>query len=250
MHNYKKIDFLIIGTQKGGTSALDNYLRQHPEIGMAKKKELHFFDNESIFSKKDVDYSIYENEFDFSQDFKVYGESTPIYLYWEPCCKRIWEYNKDIKLIVILRNPIERAFSHWNMEYDRNAESEPFLYCIKNESKRIREALPNQHRVYSYTDRGFYADQIRRYKKYFSDEQMLFIKYEEFKRKQEAELRRVFQFLNVNPDNYNFSPITVHKINYHSQLNAEEKDYLKTVFQNDIHEVEKLLDWNCQDWLK
>lgn len=245
-----KIDFLIIGTQKGGTSALDEYLRQHPEIGMAKRKELHYFDNEIIFSNKEVDYSIYEKEFDISQNFKVYGESTPIYLYWEPCCKRIWEYNNDIKLIVLLRNPIDRAFSHWNMEYERNAEKEPFMYCIKNENMRIKEALPAQHRVYSYTDRGFYSEQIRRYKRYFNDEQILFIKYEEFKKNQEFELDKVFEFLKVNPGNFKFKPKIINKINYQNELNADERNFLKTVFQNDIHEVERLLNWNCQDWLK
>jgi hypothetical protein len=246
----KKIDFLIIGTQKSGTSVLDEYLRQHPEIGMAKRKELHYFDNEIVFSNREVDYSIYEKEFEFSQNFKVYGESTPIYLYWEPSCKRIWEYNKDIKLITLLRNPIDRAFSHWNMEYDRNAEKEPFLYCIKNESFRIKEALPAQHRVYSYIDRGFYSEQIRRYKKYFNDDQLLFIKYEEFKKNQEIELNKVFEFLNVNPNNYNYNSKIVHKINYQNEMNAEERNYLKAVFQNEILEVERLLNWNCQDWMK
>ena len=101
----KKIDFIIIGTQKGGTSALDHYLRQHPEIGMGKKKEIHFFDDEKIFSKTDINYNKYHDYFDFSIEKKVYGEATPIYIYWDQSCKRIWKYNKDIKLIAILRNP-------------------------------------------------------------------------------------------------------------------------------------------------
>lgn len=246
----KKIDFLIIGTQKGGTSALDEYLRQHPEIGMAHKKELHFFDNDTLFSEKEVDYSIYENAFDFSKNNKVYGESTPIYLYWEPCCKRIWEYNKDIKLIAFLRNPIDRAFSQWNMEYARNAEKESFTYCIHNESKRIEETLTRQHRVFSYIDRGCYAEQIRRYKRYFSDEQLLFIKYEAFKKNQEKGLRKVFDFLNVDQDSYIFNEKIVHKINYHYEMKAEDKNYLITVFQDDIREVERLLQWDCRDWLE
>ncbi len=61
----RKIDFVIGGCQKGGTSALDYYLRQHPEIGMAKGKELHFFDNENIFQKSNVKYFQYEKQFNF-----------------------------------------------------------------------------------------------------------------------------------------------------------------------------------------
>ncbi len=140
-----KIDFAIIGTQKGGTSALDYYLRQHPEIGMASRKETHFFDNEKVFSKSKISYRKLEKEFDFSAENKIYGEATPIYMYWKPAIRRIWEYNKDIKLIIVLRNPIDRAFSNWNMEVSRNVEKKCFSYCIKNESNRIAKALPHQH---------------------------------------------------------------------------------------------------------
>ncbi len=77
----RKIDFLVCGTQKGGTTALDHYLRKHPEIGMGKKKELHFFDNEVIFSKSPTNYSAFENMFNFNVDEKTFGEIIPIYIY-------------------------------------------------------------------------------------------------------------------------------------------------------------------------
>src|ERR1700712_3741069 len=150
-----KLDFLIIGTQKGGTSALDYYLRLHPGIEMGKQKELHFFDDEEIFKSKKVDYTVLESHFQVHSD-KICGEATPIYMYWQPCIKRIWEYNHKIKLIAILRNPVSRAYSQWNMEIQRKWDSGTFLDCIVNEEKKARESLPLQHRVYSYIDRGFY----------------------------------------------------------------------------------------------
>lgn len=74
----RKIDFIVIGAQKAGTSALDSYLRQHPEIGMpADKKELHFFDNETIFANTPVDYHGLETKFIRREDINVYGETTP-----------------------------------------------------------------------------------------------------------------------------------------------------------------------------
>lgn len=250
INSTQKVNFLIVGTQKAGTSALDRYLRRHPEVGMARRKEVHYFDNENVFSNSVINYKIYESEFDFSTNKKTYGEATPIYMYWQPCCRRIWEYSSQIKLIFILRNPIDRAFSHWNMEYNRKLESNNFSYCIRNEGWRTKKALPDQHRIYSYIDRGFYSEQIRRYKCHFSEKQMLFIKYEAFKNNQEKELNRIFNFLEVNPNLYYFEEIKLHVLKKHGSISEIDKKYLINIFEFEIHQIERMLDWDCSDWLK
>jgi len=129
-------------------SSLDAYLRTHPAICMANRKEVHFFDNERIFIQRDIDYSAYQTFFSPSPSQHLLGEATPIYMYWYDAPRRIWQYNPAMKIIVVLRNPIERAFSHWNMERDRNADSLPFFEAIQSESERCRVALPSQHRVF------------------------------------------------------------------------------------------------------
>jgi hypothetical protein len=246
----RRIDFLIGGTQKGGTTALDYYLRKHPQVGMAKRKEVHFFDNEQLYSRPSVNYNKYHIFFDLFWNKKVYGEVTPIYIYWESCCKRIYEYNPNIKLIFILRNPITRAFSHWNMVYDRNSDIETFSSAIKNEPERLKEALPYQHREYSYIDRGLYSKQIKRYKSYFSENQLMFIKYEEFKANQEKTLIDIFNFIGINPDEFIYEHKIVHKREKHSEMSKEDKEYLIRTFKDDIYKVEKELNWDCSDWLK
>lgn len=164
-----KVNFIICGTQKGGTSALDLYLRMHPEICMAANKEVHFFDNEEYFiSNNTIDYSLYHKVFEPKVGSRLLGEATPIYMYWYGAPKRIWEYNPEIKLIVILRNPIERAYSHWNMERARCADDISFWDALAGEGDRCRQALPLQHRVYSYVDRGYYTEQLRRLWTFFS----------------------------------------------------------------------------------
>lgn len=243
-----KINFLIIGTQKGGTSALDHYLRQHPEIGMATKKEVHFFDDEEQFLSSPVNYLNFEDQFDFSTQKKIYGEATPIYMYWNSSIKRIWEYNKNMQLIVILRNPIDRAFSHWNMEMNRQAETEDFMHCIKNEPSRVKEALPLQHRVYSYVDRGFYSKQLRPILQFFNRSQLHFIKYEEFEKNQEHTLQQLFHFLNVDSENYNFQKEVINKTAYARVITKEESNYLLNAYIDDITEVENILGWDCSDW--
>ena len=149
-----RVDFVIGGTQKGGTSALDSFLRQHPEICMpTTRKELHFFDRE----EENRDYKKYHANFKPKPQHRVIGEASPIYMYWETAPDRIWKYNPKMKWILALRNPVERAFSAWNMETKRGKEKLPFAEAIEKEPERCREALPLQHRVYSYVDRGFYA---------------------------------------------------------------------------------------------
>jgi hypothetical protein len=85
-----KVDFIIVGAQKSGTSALEEYLRGHREIEMAKIKEVHFFDNENNFVSE-VDYSKYHVSFDDHSIRLIKGEATPIYMYWYEAPKRIWE---------------------------------------------------------------------------------------------------------------------------------------------------------------
>ena len=99
-----QIGFIICGTQKGGTTALDRYLRMHPEICMADKKEVHFFDNDNFFIDKKPDYLKYHLNFSPRDHHKIIGEATPIYMYWKNSIKRIHNYNPDMKLIAVLRN--------------------------------------------------------------------------------------------------------------------------------------------------
>src|SRR6201995_2856190 len=144
-----KVEFVIGGTQKGGTSALASFLRQHPQICMpADRKELHFFDREEAFTGK-PDYRAYHSSFRPEKNQTVIGEATPIYMYWNPAPARIWTYNPAMKWIVILRDPAERAFSAWNMEKQRGRENLSFEEAIEREAARCREALPMQHRLYS-----------------------------------------------------------------------------------------------------
>jgi Sulfotransferase domain len=243
-----RVNFVIAGTQKGGTSVLDQYLRSCPEICMANSKELHFFDNEKRFVNKKVDYSFYHSCFSPRESDRLFGESTPVYMYWYPAPRRIWEYNSAMKWILILRNPVERAFSHWNMERDRGREPLSFLDAIMKERARCRDALPHQHRAYSYVDRGFYAEQIRRIWHYFPVEQTLILRNEALRNEFRTSLDKVCDFLGVQRL-INIEPKVVHSRPYVAQLTESERNYLKDVYRFEIRELERLLGWDCSQWL-
>lgn len=246
--SYPKVQFLIAGVQKGGTTSLDQYLRQHPGIRMATIKEVHFFDSEEYFAPGKVDYDPYHRHFPEAGTGIICGEATPIYSYWADSVRRIWEYNSAIKLIILLRDPVQRAWSHWKMESRRGSESMPFSVAIRGESQRARQALPLQDRVISYVDRGFYSEQIRRLRRYFAPEQVLFLKSESFFQNPAGELKKVFQFLEV--DDAAIDTSTIHCPGADpSQMKDEDKQYLCDLFRWDVEQVKAMLGWDCRDWL-
>ncbi|MDC9722866.1 MAG: sulfotransferase [Urechidicola sp.] len=191
-----KVDFIVIGVQKSGTTAIDHYLREHSQIEMSNVKETHFFDNDSFFERNKPNYNVYHNNFDLSKKGKTFGEITPSYIYWNNSIKRIKEYNPNIKIISILRNPIERAYSHWNMSVKKKRETKDFITCIKKQELEIKENKYNQNLSFSYVDRGLYLKQIKEVFHHFSLDKVMFIKYEDFLSNQEQTLKEIFTFLN------------------------------------------------------
>src|SRR6266404_5902807 len=239
------VDFVIGGTQKGGTSALDSFLRQHPEICMPEtKKELHFFDRE----EDDRDYKKYHTNFQPKPQHRVIGEASPIYMYWETAPYRIWSYNPKMKWILVLRNPVERAFSAWNMETKRGAENLSFKEAVEKEAERCREALPLKHRVYSYIDRGFYAHQVRRLFNIFEQDNCLILLNEELRNDHKKTLRAVFDFLNVDSS---FIPpeASVFEQEYMNKIDRELYSRLIDIFYFDIKELEGILQRDLSGWL-
>ena len=239
-----RVDFVIGGTQKGGTSALDSFLRQHPEICMpTTRKELHFFDRE----EENHHYRAYHANFEPQPQHRVIGEASPIYMYWETAPDRIWKYNPKMKWILALRNPVERAFSAWNMETKRGKEKLPFAEAIEKEPERCREALPLQHRVYSYVDRGFYAHQVRRLFKIFGEENVLVLLSEELRNEHQKTLRRIFEFLGVDSS---FVPpeASVFEQEYSDKIDDQLRSRLIETFYSDIKELERLIRRDLSAW--
>ena len=238
----KKVEFLICGAQKGGTSALHSYLKQHPCVHMAKGKELHFFDNELKFKQNDTSnfYAEYHARFEPKDPRAICGEATPIYMYWYNCPKRIFTYNPSMRLIMILRNPVSRAYSHWNMEFERGREKNSFEEAILNEDSRIRSARPLQSRNYSYVDRGYYTDQIRRMYSYFDKQQVLIIRNDELRESPDETMDKVFKFLEVPVLTSRLKKRIIHSIPYSKDITVEAKVFLEKKFRWSILELE---DW-------
>ena len=241
------IGFIICGTQKGGTTALDYYFRLHHEVCMAIKKEVHFFDDDKYFSKNRIEYKDYHKYFNPKLNHKIIGESTPIYMFWENAMQRIYNYNPNIKLLIILRNPIDRAFSNWNMEKQRKREKRTFWESIQDEISSIDKN--EQNRTFSYLKRGFYSSQIKNILKLFKKDQLLCIKNEMLKNRPGITLDQISDFLNITKFK-NIKKVDIHSRTYENRLTINERNFLKSFFLDEINDLECLLDWDLSDWKK
>ena len=244
----RRVDFLIAGAQKSGTTALDDYLRRHPEICMADRKELHFFDDEQQFARGEPDYEAYHRHFQPTRERQRLGEATPIYMFWDPAPERIRSYNPDIKLIIVLRNPITRAFSHWHMERGRGREPLEFSDAIRAEEIRLQEGQPDALRTFSYAARGFYSRQIRRLWSLFPRNQTLVLKSEMLRERHRDALRLIERFLALEPFP-DTGALTSFVQDYSAGMVERDWFFLRDTFRQEIRDIEDLLGWDCADWL-
>jgi len=180
-------DFVIIGAQKGGTSFLYYLLTRHPLVEPAARKELHFFDQPEHFDNGAEWYRrCFPRVGSKDGQRSITGEATPYYLFDPPVAERMAKIVPKAQLIALLRNPIDRAYSHYQMQVKRGTEPRSF-----------EEAIEQQHS--SYVSRGIYVDQLLRWFEFFSKEQMLILKSEDFFERPVETLKVVLTFLDL-PD--------------------------------------------------
>jgi hypothetical protein len=197
---HRRVDFFIIGVQKGGTTALASYLAGHPEIGFSRVKEVHHFDDETRVDWAAPDHARLHAQFDWDGPDRVRGEATPITIYWPPALPRLKAYNDEARLILALRHPSLRAWSHWRMETGRKADTFSFEEAISPEGRaRVAEAPGGVHRAYSYVERGLYAAQIARLLKMFPRQQIHFLRTDDLWHDTGRTLAGIERFLGVSP---------------------------------------------------
>ncbi len=243
---FERLDFIIAGAQKCGTTALNYYLKRHPRITLPPKKELHFFDNDALFTGDTADYGVLHEKFGRARAGSIAGENTPNYFYWPPAMPRIHAYNPSIKLIILLRNPIARAFSQWNMQRVRGIEPLDFVDAVRAEPQRLTTLPPEQLRKFAYVDRGRYAEQLARAFALFPRAQLLIIKYEDFRARQQECVDQVFRFLQL--PTIRFRSVEAHDIPYQRQIRPDERAFVLPILRQDIDRLETLLNWDCADW--
>jgi len=204
-------DFIIIGAQKSGTSSLFAYLSQHPQLLPSFKKEVHFFDGglSPEIDNYEKGEAWYRAHFPLRKEVKGHlktFEASPLYIFNPLTPKRIFEFLPEVKLIAILRNPTERAISHYFHEKRKGRETLRIHDALQEEEKRLASIAKNQDykneafKSYSYKGRGLYEHQIKRYFDYFPMNQILVFNSEKLFINPDNALRQVFEFVGVDID--------------------------------------------------
>lgn len=183
-------DFLIIGTQKGGTTFQYNLLRQQRRFKSANKKEVHYFD--TLKFSNGLEW--YQRQFPPPETTKngrvLTGEASPFYMFHPLVPRRVAETLPEIRLIAMIRNPVDRAFSDYQHKVRQEIEHLSFEEAVDAEEERLRGEWekvltddgyisPNLRR-YSYVSRGIYVDQLKEWHRYFDPEQLLILRSEDF----------------------------------------------------------------------
>lgn len=217
-------NFLMIGAAKSGTSSIEQYLAEHPQIYISSGLEMNFFAFEgeqlNFQGPKDSDYLTkititnleeYKTRFKDVSDEIAIGEKSTWYLYSPKAIKRIQHYIPEVKLIAILRNPVDRAYSSFlHLVRDYREPLLDFEKALEAEEKRIRE---NWEYLWYYKKAGFYGEQLQRYFERFSPKQIYIGLYEDLKQNPAQLIQDIFRFLEVDE---NFTPNLSKKYNVSS----------------------------------
>jgi hypothetical protein len=260
---------MIIGVQKGGTSSLHHYLIQHPRLIAPKTKELHYFDTQAATPSDEYNKQFPRVFF----NNKISFEATPRYIYYPGTAKKIFDYDPNMKFIVLLRDPVKRAYSAWNMYRD-----------MRNNSKLLgqfkkREEMNPLERTYSFfyegnfpsfeewietetgvdfpsdiiepsiVKRGYYKEQIETYLHFFPKSSFLFLDFDDFQKQTLHNLEKVAYFLGISSFNkLNLDLKTINKRTYPSTLDDETYQNLVRHFQIKNKGLDVLVDINLS-WM-
>lgn len=199
MQNHGWPNFFIVGAAKAGTTSLYTYLRQHPQIYMSPVKEPHFFSKPHIPPEHLYLYQFVSDEDEYLRLFAdagkhiSIGEASTSYLWDAECPRQIHERIPSAKIIVSLRDPIDRAYSHYLMTVRDGIQSLPFY-------EALLENLAGTRTSFSclYIELGLYYEQIKRYLDTFGPEQVLVLMFEDLKQDPREGLEQVADFLNLD----------------------------------------------------
>ncbi len=259
-------DFLVVGTKRGGTTSMFNYLLAHPQVlplfpPPEKRKGAYFFDVNVTQGRSE---SWYRSHFPsvaartvrdrMAGASHIVGEATPYYLYHPHAPRRAQAMLPNAKIVMLLRNPVDRAYSHWKERSRQGVEYLDFEDAIAAEAGRLAgeierlEAVPSYysfaHQHYSYVDQGRYSAGVRRWLEAYDSSQVLILRSEDFYAEPAKTLARTQEFLGIDT----FDPGGYKKWNFHQapEMNPDQLSRLADLVRDDVAELEALLHRDFQ----
>lgn len=234
--------FIIIGAQRCGTSSLYSYLTQHPNIHVSTYKEVHYFDTN--FHRGEL---WYRAQFPLKRNLKdsdITGEASPSYLYLPEVPERIQALIPDVKLIVLLRDPVARAVSHHSYERKMGRDLASLADALVCE-ERQNAGQPVTEKTRSYMKRGLYLQQLSRYTSLFPEKNMLILRSEDLFCNAKSLLRQVYDYLGVDPE---FLPADLSQKNSAGQDQKLPADVMKKLSEYYREPNNKLYEFLRRDF--
>jgi len=196
-------NFLIVGARNSGTSSLYTYLKQHPQVFMPLMKEPHYFSQLHPYSEMAFPTAHVSNEatylslFSKAEGYKAIGEASVSYLWDREAPTRIYAANPEARILILLRDPVDRAFSHYLNDVREGWQELPFFEALVEDSKRPKVWSVS----HLYVDIGLYHDQVERYLDIFGPKRVMVLLSKELRRVEGRRklLTRVADFLELDP---------------------------------------------------
>lgn len=200
-------NFVIIGAPKCGTTSIFYYLKQHPQVYLPNRKELHYFSYEQLarnsYGPGDKSTLLalcstseqYREYYSSVGSQKAIGEVSPSYLYYAETAERIKEEVGDVKIIAILRNPKEKAFSQYMHLVRENRETLSFYDALMIEEERRKQGWSD---IWSYAESTLYSEKIKKFQNVFGTSNVMVLFFEDFISSPKESMREVFKFINVD----------------------------------------------------
>ncbi|MEM7312307.1 MAG: sulfotransferase domain-containing protein [Planctomycetota bacterium] len=243
-------DFIIIGSQKSGTTSLFDYLVQHPRIRGPLTKEIHYFD---LNFTKSIDwYQAF-----FPKECEITGEATPYYMHYPHSIRRISETLPSVKLFILLRNPVDRAYSAYQHQIWKKRETLSFPDALKHEAARTDGEFEKldadeayyslNHHHFTYLERGIYHTQIERCFEYFPREQVMIIESSTFYGDTEGTYAKALNFLGLEA--HKLSEYRNVALRKYEPMSDETRQWLIDYYRPHNERLYQLLDRRF-DWDK
>jgi hypothetical protein len=198
-------NFFIVGAAKAGTTSLHAYLSSHPQVFMSALKEPHYFADFEVSPELDNFLPVIRRRSDYHELFKnsdgyvAVGEASPSYLCDPAAAERIKSAIPTAKIIISLRNPVERAYSHYLMDFNRGSETLPFEEALEFDLARQEKGWGKSPQ---YVELGLYANQVKSFLQEFGRDQVLIVLFEDLVRDTRGTMRGIARFLGINPSAY------------------------------------------------
>ena len=192
-------DFFLVGAMKAGTTSIYNYLGKHPRIFVPRIKEPHFFACDTCKKRHSLTPTAIVNEEDYlalfrgAGDDRLTGDFSVSNLWCKSAAERIFEKAPSAKIIAVLRNPIERCFSHYVMRVQQNMEHRSFKEAIEDD-------LCGRNREFGYLEFGQYYENVKNYFHFFPDENIKICWFEDFKSNKSLFISDMISFIGVDGD--------------------------------------------------